>query len=303
MTAYQLHVALNKLSDLAYDDYDYSLTKGKMGRLLVSMLAYSFVSLKHSYRAESISLFNDMVSHIHNLSNGFLTGNLGAIWGIGYLSQEGLIERPPFLTPIGLDIIEKNSKYFRHSPIRYNQNQPIYPFGLTLLALLPNNDSLEQYSIIEQIIFRLRDCEAILTSNIKGLHSPTNLSASQMHSIAAFVSIAHRAMIYPHLTGHLISTIDQLFKESCHPMNTDGYILGTILNNTPVFNELIRPHDLISILSYVGVLSLIYNKPNLFLSFCNKICSIEDVLSLFTSSNSTSLTGVALGLLNIYING
>lgn len=291
----EIHVLLNRIIS-QINTYDYNslplgLTNGKLGYLFLN-LTNTDSPLVDSF----IPKLNKLISSYSDLPNGFFHGNFGLIWLLGKLFQYGVIDYSHRLLDYGFNVIEKNSLFFKNAAIQFDYRDDIYPFGIGMMAILPSENSINRYIWEEQIIFRLCDCEKILTTSIQNIYTPQHLSPSILHSIAAFAQLAKAKRIYTYKAIQIISLLSDLLpKIQEHNAIVDKYILSTLLDTHKHYIELIT----LDHLSDCGLYSSLYNYPELFEGLLTKFLKTHNLCNSIPNLTLEMLIGIGLGCLTL----
>ncbi|MBD5359983.1 MAG: hypothetical protein HDR87_04665 [Bacteroides sp.] len=249
----------------------------------------------------AVKQLHRLTREYRDLPMGLLGGDMAFLLLLARLIKEEILEKPEGLLHMAYNIIKKNSTYFVNAPIQLDLRDRFYPFGVVMMSLLnTDEDTIERYVLEEQIIFRLCDCEKILTISIPSVYSPTELTAGILHSIGAFAALAEKHGVYPHKAKQIKEMVKMAPFDRTH-----SYLQDIIMLDLQCSREVsIDPNEvntetLLNLLNDAGRLSICYDSKEFFLSvftFCKKLC--HDFIGLISNSNcsSSQLVGFALGL-------
>lgn len=236
----------------------------------------------------AIRVFSDAIDYCRTMPDGLLHGSLGALWSLAFLWRNEVIDVPCDIMRLARETVGYNSRYFYDSPFRYRSSSPLYPFGVAMMPLWSDEDTVSRYDWEEQIILRLCDCEKILCQNLPGIHDCRSLSASMLHSIAAFCQMASRRRIFPFKADELLRYICGRHYAAT---GSDALVLG-LMTGQKSLPGLAPGESPVSFLDYAGLLSVIYEQPELF-EAAMRLFPIDDL----TYDNNLPV-GIGLGILN-----
>ena len=185
-------------------------------------------------------------------------------------------------------------------PIQYNPNDYIYPSGFVAMLFCDKEDTIESYFRRENTIHLIRDCEKVLTKEIPLLHSPSDLTMSQLHSILFFLMEADRFNLFPYKTKELINLFrDSNYVTTNNAFRKDKYILEYLMKRH-VENHLNERLLLeFSSLSYIGLFAFVYRLPQMFMSLVNEdlIKNLKDA-SFVSSLPVETVIGLTFGFIS-----
>lgn len=248
--------------------------------------------------ASVISAFvddDDMPTHYQaalnrllNFRQGIISTEIWKVWCISLLNKYKLIRLPDSYTFAHVlhDAISLSRQFCFQSPIKLTRNLRLYPFGLFGLMALPNLEGLPFYSMAEQIVLYMRDCEYFFTHNIPYIHNPNYLSASILHSTLRFMQLSEDQKIFPWKAQEIQNIIATMEYDNLGSAAVDRYILNFMLRQPLNGDNLNSPQNL----SYLGTIAFLYNMPELFSSKSQNI--------ILADIEPDNLVGIGLGLLS-----
>lgn len=267
---------------------------GNMGWILINAIC----NKRESYD-KAIKGIMHLIKTYGTINNGLISGNFGLIWLLGWLRNRDIIDFDG-LEQYAWNVINRNSMYFANSPIRYDSREAIYPFGVGMIEILPKKDSYFRYEWEEQIIFKLCDCENILSDRIPGIYTPKSLSYAMLHSILAFALLAERHKIYTYKANQVKEIIKNRQQLPVTDNDIDHYVLAALLKQ----DCQVPQSNMIRNLAYVGTLSLIYDEKDLFADAYESYAKVDsNIDNLIVAAPISQKIGIMLGLVNEMYNG
>ncbi len=156
---------------------------------------------------------------------------------------------------------------YTECPIKYNFREKSYLIWIIFKKLLRNHGSeLYRYSIQENMITLLMDCDVILNRHIPYLHNPADLEYGMLHSIYCFAKEAEQRRIYT-FKAHEIQQIIKNWPYRIRENNPAGkYILDFVVGREIDESEIMRLTDdkKLNMLAEVGLYAFLYEMPALF---------------------------------------
>lgn len=281
-------------------DVPASLSSGSIGTssILLIVDGLSEDALRPEAVSAAAEALRGMLSRQFEWRDVSFDGLLGFVFMLRRLEELEVISAPNNLSVMFDEALGLYSRYYREMPIQYNPHDAIYPSGIVAIGFCDNEDTIASYFRRENTIHLIRDCEKILTADIPYIYTPQSLTASQLHSILAFILEADRLKLFPYKTAQLrniISTFDYNVNQS---EDKDIYILKSLLNQEIDAKTAAAIKSDINALAYVGLFSFIYRKPSIFTNLLD-----EDILHRICIETSLAsqpinvLIGFAFGLI------
>lgn len=172
---------------------------GKLGYSILYLLSVFTSNLSSdSVPPIVIKYLNSALNDYKSWPNGLLYGNMGALWGIKYLINNGIIEEPKSMGKMADEITLYNFFNLYAPSAGNNAKNEIYPFGITMLPFWDGSESVFRYYLEEKIILHVHECESILTGDIHYSHILKYLNASHLHSIILYFK--RKKSVYPRLS-------------------------------------------------------------------------------------------------------
>lgn len=282
-----------KICALSAEKLPFSLFNGKIGYALFSILDYA-CNESTSYPTGAVRLLQYLLKRYASIGPGFLDGNLGLLWATATLIKNGIIDESPEVMRTLQAIVNMNAEYTNDAPIRYSTSESIYPWGIAIMPLHTDEDTLNRYYWDEQLIMRICDCEKILCCSIPGVHCPETLPIAVVHSILGFALMAYSNKIYTHKAKQLVDRIRTLDIADYECQDVDKFVINVLLNKPYSGNLETEARTL----SYIGLLSVAYDKPELLATALQKLSNSELAIGdIISQSDAVDLIGFALGTL------
>lgn len=214
------------------------------------------------------------------------------VWLIAFLMEHNLIILPENIrfNEIVRNAITRSRSYCYYSPVKITQDLLIYPFGIVALKALKRLDGIPFYSLVEQIVLFMRDCEYFLTTNIPHIHNTMEIRVSILHSTLRFLQLAECQKVYTWKAHQLQQLITFMHHDKEVSRPVDNYILEYLCgvkNSGKFWNE--------NELGYIGAIAFLYDLPGLFAEVFRPI----DI----NHYEVPNLVGVGLGILSNLIYG
>ncbi len=284
---------------------------GKLGYSILYLLSvFTSDNGLDSVPSNVIKYLNGALNNYKSWPNGLLYGNMGALWGLKYLVDKGIIEAPKSMEKMAYEIIQHNLLNLHVPSDKNNVENGIYPFGITMLRFWDGSESIFRYCWEEKIILHVHECESILIGDFHYSHIQNYLNAAHLHSILYFVLQTKKKRIATFKSGQIITLIEDLRTTIKGLNKSDEYILDFLLNISSQIDITEMPIDeLLDFMGHIGMFSLFYDSPQLFMNVFNECKDIDanfiEVLYDKCNTNFVSiktLIGIGFGLLHLLNN-
>lgn len=277
-----------------------SLSRGNIGVSSIMLIADSLIedTLQPATVSAEAESLRGMLSRQFEWRDVSFDGLLGFVFMLRRLEELEIITAPDNLSAMFDEALGLYSRYYRDMPIQYNPNDAIYPSGIVAISFCDHDDTIASYFRRENTIHLIRDCEKILTADIPYIHTPQSLTASQLHSILAFILEADKFKLFPYKTTQLRDTICSFEYDVKQSMDKDVFILKSLLGQEVPESVIESIKSDIYALAHIGLFSFIYRKPTMFSSLFDE--EISDRLSnksAFAAFPANVLIGCAFGLI------
>lgn len=298
MTQDLVSIIYRNLVKTQWEYLQYHLKGGKVG-LMLFMALYS----ERTGDTKAVNLLERMLCGV---SKGIMTrpctllkGNLGVAWALLLLCKKGIIE-----TNRSLDTLLKY--VFREFMVRYYSSpvmlidDSLFSAGIYTLGQLPDNESQERYVVEERIIYIVDECERQLTRRMYNMYEPDNLSLSMLHSFLFFLQTCNMKKIFPYKAGKLIEFVKKKYDGIKEKTICDDFVYNVLLNSGQAcIPQDMTDDEIFKFMGELGFYSLLYDRPQIFLTALNQICRRRYNVSKFVDENVSveTLCGWGYGLL------
>ena len=198
----------------------------------------------------------------------FMTGDPGAVRGVTFLTELGLIETDHTIDRILRNALERRN-FINTIPAIPMPDPDIYGEAIAFLSLFREDDeSLWRYSLQEYLISLTDNCLRLLTEAVPTLYDPADMKPSFRHSILRFALGIMEKGIFPSKAERIVSAIkdyvhhDHGSQEAC----IHSAITRSLLGDRDAVGEYMRkvaPEAALADLSQLALFSMAYACPRL----------------------------------------
>lgn len=181
---------------------DFGLMNGQAG---IAMFLYFYSKIMQDKKAEKTAdkIIDTLWTYqLYEMSPNFYSGTTGIVWAINHLADYEFLDlnEEQFIRTTIYKVIQQKFE----TPTQIDLNSSLFSNGLFLLKQIKNEESTSEYSVKENLIYQVDECERILlgTAYIQICNPP--LSLTLLNSIFYFLIEVHKQKLYPCKTQKLL---------------------------------------------------------------------------------------------------